>query len=137
MAEVQARTGLKTHQGQDLTTEECLLLAQKLTSRELPTYCSQLLHNANKTGILSRRASRVGKAWDLSDGHGKRTMVSSHSNLLSLWSIYSGDIPEFLSSKRCGVSAMFLAVMKDIFADSHCFFLRFISIMKTTFREEQ
>merc|ERR1711915_863613 len=42
--------------------------------REVPSYCNIVLKNAEKTGFLSRRASRVGQAWDLSEGHGSRRM---------------------------------------------------------------
>mmetsp|Transcript_576 Transcript_576/g.673 ORF Transcript_576/g.673 Transcript_576/m.673 type:complete len:158 (-) Transcript_576:876-1349(-) len=57
-----------------VTVEECLYLTRRMSRKEVPVQCKQVLDSAQKTGFLARRASRVGQAWDLGEGHGRRSM---------------------------------------------------------------
>ncbi|CAK9031810.1 Uncharacterized protein SCF082_LOCUS19791 [Durusdinium trenchii] len=61
--------------GGGVTMQDCLFLKRNMEPQlEYPPYCSYLLNSAKKTGLLSRRNSRVARAWDISDGHGDRHM---------------------------------------------------------------
>lgn len=45
------------------------------TPQALPSYCERLLSHAKAGNVgLARRHSSVGRAWDMADGHGKRTI---------------------------------------------------------------
>mmetsp|Transcript_20679 Transcript_20679/g.30586 ORF Transcript_20679/g.30586 Transcript_20679/m.30586 type:complete len:198 (+) Transcript_20679:65-658(+) len=53
-----------------VSVEECAYLRTKIDGEKgLPAYCTQLLHAANKRGILPRRNSAVGKTWKVGE-HG-------------------------------------------------------------------
>jgi len=58
-----------------VTYAECLYLKRNLASENiLPSYCETMINKARSSGVLARRTSKIGKVWDLKDGHGVRTV---------------------------------------------------------------
>lgn len=44
----------------------------KLDEKDVPSICNSVLANAKASGLLARRASKVGRTWDMAEGHGNR-----------------------------------------------------------------
>jgi len=63
---------LRAKNGSGVNTEECIYLTRHMPRNEIPYYCKQVLKNAQKTGLLARRGSRIGQTWDLAEGHGTK-----------------------------------------------------------------
>lgn len=66
--------------GSGISLGDCIQLKQDLDPAvTFPIYCNQLIHRAKTSGVLARRASKVARAWDMADGHGKTKLSSTET----------------------------------------------------------